>query len=88
MRGTGGEDGRVILEHWDLGELPGRGGPGDRGVVGGLGDDLQVGDHGELPGGDGDGDHGTEGHGEQDGVVVTWSSHLHMANLRWYLLFS
>ena len=44
----GGEDGGVLLEHWDLVELPGRGVTGDHRVVGGLcdGDDLQVGDLG------------------------------------------
>ena len=78
MRGIGGEDGGVLLlEGKEHGELPVRGVTGDHGVVGGLGmsvGGLQVGVHGD--------DAGQVDSGELEGVVVTWSSQLHMTNLR------
>ena len=65
MRGTGVDRGVLLLEGEEHGELP-----GDHGVVGGLGgDDLQVGDLGD------------EKLGELEGVVVIWTSQLHIANL-------
>ena len=70
MRGTGVYRGVLLLEGEEHGELPGRE-TGDHGVVGGLGgDDLQVGDL------------GGEKLGELEGVVVIWTSQLHIANLR------
>ena len=72
IRGTGVDRGVLLLEGEEHGELPGRGDTGDHGVVmGGLGgNDLQEGDLGD------------EKLSELDGVVVIWSSQLHIANLR------
>ena len=69
MRGTGVDRGVLLLEGEEHGELPDRGETGDHGVVmGGLGgNDLQVGDLGDE---------------KLNGVVVIWSSQLHIANLR------
>ena len=91
MRGTIFEMGEVFftLGSCDL-VLAQPGVAGDHGVpVVGPGDDAQAG--GGAQGVGQTGDHGDDGEADLyglDGVAVTWSSQLHMATLRWYLLFS